>query len=254
MKTGILILLFSLTLILSCTKSKSGFIEKAYSADYYKNLFTGEILDKNEFQKFRDSLMQMSYNLSRADSLNEEVAYNFTTHFHDFISGDSTIQEFNYSIRIGNEYIVRSGSLEKIGLSIPPKTFLTLDGENVQIGGEQSKPTLINLWFVGCTGCEQEKPALNRLKEKYGDKVNFISMTFDNEQRVNKYLNKKDFNYTHIVDVEDDYLKFIGTSPYPENIFINKKGTIVNIEGGLGSYEEDGKNLHYFESLIEKLL
>jgi len=250
MKTGNLILLFSLVLTLSCTNSNSGFIEKENSADYYKNLFTGEILDKAEFQKFRDSLMLMS--LNSADSLNNKMT--FTTHFYDLISADSTIQEFKYSIRIGNEYLVREGSFEKIGMKIPTTTFLTLDGENVQIGGKQTKPTLINLWFVGCRGCEEELPSLNFLREKYADDVNFISMTFDNEKRVTTFLKKKAFDFKHIIDVDDDFIKLIGTSPYPENIFINKDGVIVNIEGGLSSHVKDDSKLKYFEELIEKLL
>lgn len=231
----------------SCTNQDSR-IENAHSADYYKNLFTGEILDKSEFQKFRDSLLVMVANSE--DSLDTS----FTTFFYDFINQDSTIQEFKYSIRIGNEYLIREGSYEKIGMTVPLRTFLTIDGDSVQIGGKQSKPTLINLWFVGCKGCEEEMPSLNFLQQKYADDVNFIAMTFDKEKRVTNFLNKKEFNFKHIIEVDDEYIKNIGTSPYPENIFISKVGEIVYIEGGIPYNSDDKSNLQYFESLIEKLL
>lgn len=237
--------LFSV-LIWSCTNQNSGY-ENANSADYYKNLITGEILNKSEFQKFRDSLMVMVANSEDSDK-------NFTTHFYDFINQDSAIQEFKYSIRIGNEYLVREGSYEKIGMTVPLQTFTTLDGEIVQKGGKQSKPTLINLWFVGCKGCEEEIPSLNFLQQKYADDVNFIAMTFDKEKRVTNFLNKKEFNFKHIIEVDDEYIKNIGTSPYPENIFISKDGEIVYIEGGIPYNSDDKSNLQYFESLIEKLL
>jgi len=239
--------LFSV-LIWSCTNQNSGY-ENANSADYYKNLFTGEILNKSEFQNFMDSLMVMSS--YSEDSLNKMV---FTTHFYDLITQDSAIQEFKYSIRIGNEYLIREGSYEKIGMTVPLRTFLTIDGDSVQIGGKQSKPTLINLWFVGCKGCEEETPSLNFLQQKYADDVNFIAMTFDKEKRVTNFLNKKEFNFKHIIEVDDEYIKNIGTSPYPENIFISKDGEIVYIEGGIPYKSDDKSNLQYFESLIEKLL
>ncbi len=210
--------------------------------DYYKNLFTGEVLDKLEFKQFRDSLYAM-----RLDSIEGEKMV--TLHFKKLInSNDSTIQHFNYSIRVGMEYLVREESYEKLGISIPRKIFKTLDGDSIQIGGMKAKPTLINLWFVGCTGCVQEMPELNEIKAKYGDQVNFISMTFDEEPKVTKFLSRTDFDFTHIVNVRE-YIEQIGSSPYPENIFINKQGNIEFIEGGVW-----GNKVAYFEGILEELI
>ena len=210
--------------------------------DYYKNLFTGEVLDKLEFQQFRDSLHYMML-----DSIEGEKMVMF--HFKKLTnSNDSTIQHFNYSIRVGMEYLVREESYEKIGLSVPRKIFKTLEGDSVQIGGMQAKPTLINLWFVGCKGCVEEMPELNQIKAKYEDKVNFVSMTFDDESRVLKFLSRTDFNFTHIVNV-NEYIEEIGSSPYPENIFIKRQGEIQFIEGGV-----IGRNVEYFEGILDKLV
>jgi hypothetical protein len=61
-------------------------------------------------------------------------------------------------------------------------------------------------------------------------------------------LEKKSFNFKHITGAQD-FIDIIGTHPCPENIFIDREGYIVNIEGGLVDFEID-----YFESIIEKLL
>ena len=210
--------------------------------DYYKNLFTGEILDELEFKQFRDSLYTMSL-----DSIEGKKMVNLR--FMKLInSNDSTIQHFDYSIRVGMEYLVRAESYEKLGMSIPRKIFKTLDGNSIQVGGMKAKPTLINLWFVGCTGCVQEMPELNEIKAKYGDQVNFISMTFDEEPKVTKFLSRTDFDFTHIVNA-GDYIEQIGSSPYPENIFINKQGDIEFIEGGV-----QGNEVAYFEGILEELI
>jgi len=231
-------------------KTNQDFLSEKHTINYYQNLFTGEILDTIKYEKFRDSLLIMSATFKSKDSLKREMS--IATTFYGLDTVDNLIvQPFKYSIRIGNEYLVRVKSYEKVGMRVPQRDFLTIDGENVQIGGKQTKPTVINLWFVGCTGCVQEMPVLNKLQEKYGDKVNFIAMTFDDEKRVTRFLKKTEFKFKHIVNVED-FIKIIGTQPYPENIFVSKEGKIESIEGGL--HQSDIAGMKYFESLIEKLL
>ena len=221
---------------------------KRPEADYYKNLFTEEVLDKTSFEEFRKDLLQKYYSDSKKGNAHINM------HFYGLLfSGDSIIQPFNYDIRIGNEYIVRAHSYEKIGINIPPQKFHTVNGETIQIGGKQSKPILINLWFVGCSGCLAEIPALNRLQEKYSDRVDFVSMTFEQEKDVLKFLKKKEFNFKHVANV-NDFIKQISTKPYPENIFINRDGCIKYIEGGLSDSKDLDLVTKHFESILDKLL
>lgn len=215
--------------------------------DFYKNLYTNEILSEIEYLDLIKSL-QTEYN----DSTNQIA--NITIHFEALdISNDSVIQPFKYDVRLGNEYLVRADSFEKIGMEITKQTLLTSDGESIQIGGKQTKPTLINLWFVGCGGCVAEIPALNKLHEKYADKVNFIAVTFDDKEKVLRFLKNKKFNFKHITNAEK-FIEYIGTKPYPENIFIDRNGFIRNIEGGLAKNDDLDLVTKYFESIIEKLL
>ena len=138
-------------------------------------------------------------------------------------------------------------------MKISPKFFRTINEDSIQIGGEQSKPMLINLWFVNCGGCIEEIPALNKLKEKYSDRVNFVAMTFDNDKKVHDFLNKNDFNFIHITD-DKEFIDYIGTKPYPENIFISKEGTIEFIEGGIGGNPDLEVATEHFDAIIKKLL
>jgi thiol-disulfide isomerase/thioredoxin len=242
MKTKVLIFSISLILFLGCKQKR-----KRPAPDFYKNLFTEELLNGSEFKQLINNLHTKNF-----DSIKGEK--NINIHFYELIiSNDSVIQPFKYDLRVGNEYFVRADSFEKIGMKITPQTFLTTDGDSIQIGGKQTKPTLINLWFVECGGCVAEIPALNKLREKYADKVNFIAITFNDEKKVMRFLKSKEFNFKHITNAEK-FIEYIGSKPYPENIFINRDGFIQNIEGGLGN--EAGLELvtKYFDSIIEKLL
>ena len=213
--------------------------------NFYKNLFTGEILDSVEFERIAFDLLHPlglwdTIYISSLDSTEPQMTLklsskvDFRLHFFDrTVNNDSVISHFKYSIRIGDEYIVRPHSYEKIGMYISPQILKTIDGNNIQIGGKQDKPIFVNLWFPNCPPCIEEIPALNRLQEKYADKVDFVAITFDNvESRTSRIIKEKKFNFKHIIDAED-FIKQIGSKPYPENIFIDSDGHIRYIEGGL---------------------
>lgn len=138
-------------------------------------------------------------------------------------------------------------------MKMEAQTLTSIDGEKVAIGGKQEKPMLINLWFIGCRGCESEMPDLNRLKEKYADKVNFVSLTFDRKENVLKFLKRKKFTFTHITDAAD-FINKIGSHPYPENIFIDRNGYITRIEGGISHTDNVDLSIKYFEFILNKLI
>lgn len=241
MRIKTLFLSLCLILLIACNQRNNRPVP-----DFYKNLITNEILTKTEFESLINKLHQ-----DIPDSMkgNENITMHFVTLI---ISNDSIIQPFDYDIRIGDEYIVRAGSYDKIGMKIAPQQLLTIDGDSIQIGGRQSKPTLINLWFVECPGCVAEIPALNKLQEKYADSVNFIALTFEDKKVIKRFLKRKEFNFIHVSDA--NFINFIGTKPYPENIFINKEGDIQYIEGVLSNDENLDLVIKHFELIIEKLL
>ena len=236
-----LFLILILTLILSCGNERP-------QPNFYKNLFTGEILNKTEFEKY-----QASFTLDYIDSIAKpKIVWKF---YKLDKSSDSIIQNFKYDMRLEDEYIVRAEDYKKIGMKILKQNFKSINGKEVIIGGNQNKPTFINLWFIQCPGCIAEMPALNRLKEKYADKVNFVSLTYEKKEDVQKFLKKRRFEFTHIANVET-FIKEIASYPYPENIFIDKNGQITNIEGPLPSHLDVDVDvaIEYYERLINKLL
>jgi len=241
----IIVLLFS-----ACKKEEE-------TPPHYEDLNTGKVYSSEEIRNFiPKELLDMSSQFNTEDYL-DSIKDRIQIRFHlkeKKQKGDSLIQSFDYDLMLDNEYIVRSKKYDKIGMSVPARTFTTINGNEIQIGGEQAKPTLLNLWFIRCPGCIAEMPALNHLYEKYADKVNFVAMTFESKKAVNKFLLKKEFKFSQIAEIEDEYLNYIGTYPYPENIFFDKNGCIRYIEGPLPSSENLNHTVKFFESLLDKLL
>lgn len=248
MKTTTIFTLILIILFFSCNKRPE--------PNFYKNLFTGKILSKSEFEKFSNDLYLSYLDTTKGKRHIEEQLknININTHFYALIvSNDSIIQPFKFDIRINNEYVVRADSFKKIGMKISPQKFKTIAGDSIQIGGKQKKPILLNLWFVECPGCIGEIPALNLLYEKYSDKVDFVSATFESDSDVLKFLKKKEFKFKHIANSEE-FITQISTKPYPENIFINKEGYIEYIEGPLSNDKNLDKATEYFEFLLNKMI
>ncbi|MBS2209949.1 TlpA family protein disulfide reductase [Carboxylicivirga mesophila] len=228
--------------VCSCVQNK-----KRPTPNFYKNLYTNEVINTSEFKELGIKIIQENF-----DSIPQDLHISY--HFESLeFANDSIIQPFKYDLRVGSEYIIRAMSYEKVGMKVLPHTFLTINGDSIKVGGVQLKPTLVNLWFIGCPGCVAEIPALNRLQEKYKDKVNFIAMTFENEKDVLKFLGRRDFKFKHIVNAQE-FINYIGTKPYPENIFIGRNGEITNIEEVLGDGEDLDVTIKHFEEILERLL
>lgn len=215
--------------------------------NFFKNLYTGEIIGKSEMRNYiknkilpkdKDSLQKMDFRM---------VYYKLEQ------KQDSVILNFKYNLRYEDKYLIRENEYNKIGMQISATHLTSIEGKSVVIGGKQDKPTVINLWFIGCSGCVAEIPELNLLSQKYAGKVNFIALNYQRKERVLKFLKKKDFNFTHIADA-DNFISKIGSHPYPETIFIDRNGYITHIETILPKMKNSEDSIKYFEFIINKLL
>ena len=237
------ILVFLAVFSLSCH-------HKRPEPNVYKNLYTGDYLDKMEFENFQKELRDKYSDSTKKTKINY--------YFYEIVfSSDSIIQPFKYEVKVGNIYVVNPSSakiFDCINKVFPQAKMMSINGDSIQIAGNQNKPTLINFWFTHCSGCIMEMPTLNKLHNKYADKMNFIAVTFDDRKDVEKFLTKHDFNFVQVSNA-DKYLNDLEINSYPMNIFIDKQGVLRNLEGGI-PLDSVGKisDGEEFEALIKELL
>lgn len=124
------------------------------------------------------------------------------------------------------------------------------------------KPTLLNYWAIYCAPCVAEIPELNKLKEKYGDRMNFIALTENicKDDDLIEFTGKHPFNFILLENAEF-YKKSLKIRAIPRNLFIDKEGYIRYIQGNFpyipfdpqkGTKEYNDNN--YFVKIIEELI
>lgn len=140
--------------------------------------------------------------------------------------------------------------------TIPDAEFTSLDNTILKFS-DINKPTVINFWFTRCKPCIDEMPILNYYKEKYSNKIDFIAITFDDEDKVKQFLETIPFNFKHVVDAKS-YVDQLNIAFYPTFLYLDENG-IVKFNSGNIPYarNEDGNvpevNL-FFEKILMKLL
>lgn len=108
--------------------------------------------------------------------------------------------------------------------------------------------------------CIAEMPQLSKLKERYKDKVNFISITENDaaEDHLSDFLKNKDFNF-QVLDRGQDYKNELKLMALPRNLFVDKTGILRYIQGNYPvsasaiSMAIDDKD-NYFTKIIDELI
>lgn len=117
-----------------------------------------------------------------------------------------------------------------IGKVIPLKTLQTLDNKTITLEDLKGKPTVLNFWHVACGPCIKEMPTLNQIHDELGDQVNFIAVTFEPKEKVQKFLSKRVYNFTHVINAAD-FMNDIQIQTFPKTIYLDKNGVVQKTEG-----------------------
>jgi thiol-disulfide isomerase/thioredoxin len=158
-------------------------------------------------------------------------------HLKTIVKNDSVI---NY-INLGNLITTPDGfdpwgeTKKNIGTKFQIEKYKDKNSKNFKTDYFLGKPTLINFWFTKCPPCIGELPTLNKLQEKFGDSVNFISITFENQNSIDEFLKKHEFNFTHIPNSKKQ-IEQLKISGYPTTFILDKNGIIKIVTPEINEY------------------
>lgn len=224
----------------------------AQSKVYYRAA-DGSLKDGKTYSEQREQALAAMREISKSINIYEELE-------QEFSRNDSLVYSYKWhftdNVDRTKEEIEKKKAL--IGKVFPIRDVKTLGGRMVSIDDFKGKPTLINLWFTTCKPCVEEMPVLNQMKAAHEDRFNFLSITFESESAVRKFLKRFDFTFEHIVD-SDALTSDLGFRSFPVNLFLDKEGRLRVIEGNIPYVKNENGELEIsngadFLSILEGLL
>jgi len=115
------------------------------------------------------------------------------------------------------------------GQKFPDFELTSLEGKNFTSENTKGKYVLFNFWFTSCGPCIEEMPELNELVEEFSDKdVVFVAPTWNETPRVEKFLNRFQFEYEIVADVKDFCVE-MNVRSYPTHFIVNPDGVIEKV-------------------------
>ncbi len=137
---------------------------------------------------------------------------------------------------------------ERTSLTSYEWTLKDLEGHQIQVNDIKNRVVLINFWATWCPPCIVEMPDFQKLYDDYGDKMTFLFVARDREDRVVPFLKKKAY---HLPVYYESGLtpKELFNLSLPTTYIIDKKGTIVVAKVGFSDWNSDDTR-----SILDKLL
>jgi peroxiredoxin len=119
------------------------------------------------------------------------------------------------------------------GDMFPEIMFKTVDGELLKTEDLMGKVVFYNFYFAACPPCIAQKDGLNAVYERFNtnDDVVFISVTFDNYERINQFRNTHKIPFKIVSIDSQEVYRFVRC--HPTNFLVGGDGKIVlKMEGG----------------------
>ncbi|MBQ6653395.1 MAG: TlpA family protein disulfide reductase [Prevotella sp.] len=122
--------------------------------------------------------------------------------------------------------------LLKPGTEAPEFTLKTADGTEVSLSDFKGKTVVLDFWASWCPDCRKDIPEMKRLHEAYGDKVAFVSVSFDTDkERWTKCISDNKMAWTHVSPLakwkETDVSKAYHVNWIPSMYIIDAEGRVV---------------------------
>ena len=135
---------------------------------------------------------------------------------------------------------------------VTPFEYVVVDlqgnSQNISVG--KGKVTFVSYWATWCPPCIAELPGIQDLYKDYGDKVNFILLTQEEPDKVQRFINKKDYELP-IYLPQMQAPEILQENSIPTNYVIDATGKIIIKETGAADWNSK-KIRKLLDELIEK--
>lgn len=116
-----------------------------------------------------------------------------------------------------------------------------LDEQSYHVGGNQGKVLFVNFWASWCGPCELEAPDLQKLHEKYGDKLvmyGLNSTKYDKERAARQFVTDHELTFPILMDRDGKVTDSYKVDTFPTTFVIDQNGIIRERVNGVITFDE----------------
>jgi peroxiredoxin len=122
----------------------------------------------------------------------------------------------------------------------PDYELANLERSKVRLSSFRGKVVVLNFWATWCPPCKQEIPWLNDLQKQFGDEVQVLGVTVDDEDsaELGTFVKEMKFRYPVLHSTPEAESAYLGIAGVPVTYFLDREGQIRKKTSGLTSKEE----------------
>ncbi|HUC93528.1 MAG TPA: TlpA disulfide reductase family protein [Paenibacillus sp.] len=117
----------------------------------------------------------------------------------------------------------------KKGYAAPAFDLPDLDDRTVRVGGPSDKVVMINFWASWCGPCILEAPDLQKLHERYRDRMTLIGVNatkYDREREARQFVDEFGLTFTVLMDREGAVTDLYNVEQFPTTLLVDRDGVI----------------------------
>jgi cytochrome c biogenesis protein CcmG/thiol:disulfide interchange protein DsbE len=117
----------------------------------------------------------------------------------------------------------------QVGSLVPDFQLTALDGNPMNLGGQQGSVIVINFFASWCAPCREEAAALEQTWREYQDRgVQFFGIAYkDADSKAQAFLDEFDVTYPSTVERQNRTARAYGLTGVPETFVIDQQGLLV---------------------------
>ncbi|MEJ1223865.1 TlpA family protein disulfide reductase [Sediminicola sp. 1XM1-17] len=155
---------------------------------------------------------------------------------------------------LASRLLSSSAAMVKAEMQVPLDSYKwelkDTDMQPFNLETQKGKVILVNFWATWCGPCIAEMPSMQKLYNDYGDRVAFMFVTNEKEQKVLDFLEKKGYELP-VYFPQSKEPKILSYKLLPTTYIINKSGKIMVAETGAADWNSTStRNL--LDSLLEE--
>ncbi|WP_153462611.1 MULTISPECIES: TlpA disulfide reductase family protein [Sediminibacillus] len=140
----------------------------------------------------------------------------------------------------------------KAGQAAPDLSLPSLEEKQIKLSDFKGKKILLNFWATWCGPCKEEIPALEQLKQEYGNEVEILAVNatateLEGIEKVRSFKEQANVSFRILLDKDSKAVDTYRVLNIPTSYFIGSDGNIKETVTGPMSYEYMENTLKSFD-------